>query len=111
MASRIAARNLLSVLSVATRAAAGATPLVRLRCLSYNVHKFRSLPTRVGFNGKMPGLASVSPCRYYGDDSGMTLRELEDRVINVLQLFDKVDPDKVGFCHDDLYHFQPSHSS
>ena len=35
------------------------------------------------------------PCRHYAEGVGMTITELRDRVIKVLQMFDKIDPNKV----------------
>lgn len=34
-------------------------------------------------------------CRTYAGDAGMTLSELQEQVINVLKMFDKINPDKV----------------
>lgn len=44
------------------------------------------------------GVVQLSGCRLYSDDSAMTVSELEDRVLNVLKLFDRINPDKVCCC-------------
>ena len=43
------------------------------------------------------GSVQLSGCRLYSDDSAMTVSELEERVLNVLKMFDKINPDKVCF--------------
>lgn len=45
------------------------------------------------------------PCRGYAEEHTMTLQELEEKVVNVLKLFDKVNPEKVGHdCMNYLVH-------
>lgn len=44
------------------------------------------------------GMVQLSGCRLYSDDSAVTVSELEERVLNVLKLFDKINPDKVCYC-------------
>merc|ERR1711974_155542 len=39
---------------------------------------------------------NLSGIRLYGDSAHLTKEELQTRVLNVLKLFDKVDPDKVS---------------
>lgn len=40
--------------------------------------------------------AEMLLCRKYSEDSGMSLSELQEKVITVLKLFDKINPDKVS---------------
>ncbi len=96
MAGRIVARNFYTV---ARWAGMRCNPV---RFLSYNVQKFNSPSTKLlwGKSTNFPILAPAASFRFYGDDVKMTVRELEDRVLTVLQLFDKVDPEKVIYKID-----------
>lgn len=44
--------------------------------------------------GKREG-GVVLTCRSYAGDSAMSLGDLKDRVLDVLKMFDKINPDKV----------------
>jgi len=68
---------------------------MRQRFLSRNVQKlaFPSVWRFVEAHQKIAVLGTAIPRRNYAE--GMTYPELQERVMNVLQLFDKVDPNKV----------------
>eukprot|EP00794_Sanderia_malayensis_P008836 gene8836-9782_t len=59
--------------------------------------KYRSFTSIINH---VPRCASVhvkeiQPKRFYAAEGGMTVQELQDQSLNVLKLFDKVDPSKV----------------
>ena len=76
--------------------------MLRQRFFSQNVQKlaYPSVWRYVAVHQKMGVLGTAIPRRNYAEE-GMTYLELQERVLNVLQLFEKVDPNKV--CINDHY--------
>lgn len=72
------------------------------RCIASISQRHRSIPPCQAESSRLRPQwtlvlkrAEVPPSRNYADDSAMTLDTLQDRVIDVLKMFDKIDPDKV----------------
>ena len=99
MAARIAGKRLLQLTAV-RRPNAVISSINGWNCTSSAKQQQLTVPmktvstwTRPQYAWRRPGLLL---CRNYSEEDGMTLSQLQERVINVLKMFDKIDPDKVS---------------
>uniref|UniRef100_A0A3Q3GBS4 Acyl carrier protein n=1 Tax=Labrus bergylta TaxID=56723 RepID=A0A3Q3GBS4_9LABR len=75
---------------ILVEAALGSLPTSALRCMSsptLSPHKMSRLPSAIPSVGVL--------CRQYGDLPPLTLETIKDRVMYVLKLYDKINPEKL----------------
>lgn len=108
MATSIGVRSFLRLTGAAKLFPArpgGISPLYRWKSISSawcaRQQRQQQLITKISWLRPLSLLQQKRPAalqsRTYADDSSMSVSELESRVINVLKMFDKIDPDKVKF--------------